>query len=130
MRLLVARAGEDRFAFESLQLVTILPWPLETALPWGSLHALAGLTAEEPEPRAVVGRSSDGTPFALRVPGPLGEEDAGDVLPVPPLLGAPRWVRGFILTAEGGPALLLDLPSLGDAVLARTPPSPLPEAPT
>lgn len=129
MRLLVARAGEDRFAFELSQLFTILPWPLEADLPWGSLHALLGLSGEEPEPRAVVAHSAGGAPFALRVPGPLEEKDAGGVLPVPPLIAAAPWVRGFVLLGET-PALLLDLPTAGDAVLAGPPaPPPVETAP-
>ena len=131
MRILLAPAGEDLFAFESVQLAGILAWPPAAGLPWGSLHALAGVPAEEPEPRAVLGRAAaSGAPFALRVPGPLREEDvtSEEVHPVPPLLLAPPWVRGVIFRS-GAPALLLDLPALGDSVLSSASPSSSSEVP-
>ncbi|HEY8210599.1 MAG TPA: hypothetical protein VIG99_24115 [Myxococcaceae bacterium] len=132
MRIVLASAGADLFAFESRQLGAVLGWPLVVILPWGSLHALAGIPVEEWEPRALLARSAgSGEPFVLRVPGPLREEDvaAGEIHPVPPLLSAPAWVRGIVLR-DGATAVLLDLPALGDAVLssAISSPSPAPEA--
>jgi hypothetical protein len=124
VRVLLVHAGDDRFAFEALQLSRVLPWPLEADLPWGSLCALVGSPAAEPEPRAMAGWSAaSGAPFALRVPGPLSELDVSDpeVLLLPPLLSAPPWVRGLVLPGDA-PALLLDLPSLGDLILAAAGP--------
>lgn len=120
MKVLLASAGGERFALPMLQVSQVLPWPLDADLPWGSLCALLGLPDGEPEPRAVIGRSAaSGAPFALRVPGSLLEVDVPEpaVLPIPPLLFAPRWVQGLVLAGEP-PALLLDLPPLGDLVLA------------
>lgn len=134
MRLVLSRSGEDLFAFEARQVGAVLEWPLVATLPWGSLHALAGVPAEESEPRALLGRAAgSGQPFVLRVAGPLREEDVAgqEVHPVPPLLSAPPWVRGIVLRG-GAPAVLLDLPALGDAVLSSAPsaPSSAPEVPS
>ena len=118
MKVLLAGAGGERFALQMLQVSKVLPWPLDADLPWGSLYALLGLPDREPEPRTIIGRSAaGGAPFALRVPGNLLEVDVPepDVLPIPPLLFAPRWVQGLVLAGQA-PALLLDLPSLGDLV--------------
>jgi hypothetical protein len=120
---MLSGAGEDLFAFESRQVGAVLGWPLVVVLPWGSLHALAGVAFQEWEPRALLGRTAGSRqPFALRVAGPLREEDVPgeEIHPVPPLLSAPPWVRGIVLRASA-PAVLLDLPALGDAVLSGAP---------
>lgn len=128
MRILLASSGEDLFAFDPLQLAGILAWPLTLAIPWRPLNELAGLSAPEPEPRMLLARSAaEDVPFAVRVSGPLREEDVKDaeIFPLPPLLAAPPWVRALV-PRGGSPALLLDVPLLGDAVVSL-PLLPLPE---
>jgi len=128
VRVLLASAGEELFAFDPLQLAGVLAWPLTLAIPWRSLNELAGLSAPEPEPRMLLARSAAGdVPFAVRVPGPLLEEDVAnkEIFPLPTLLDAPPWVRALV-PRNGSPALLLDLPSLGDTVVSL-PLLPLPE---
>ena len=128
MKVLLACAGEDLFAFDPLQLAGVLAWPLTLDIPWRPLTELAGLSAPEPEPRMLLARSAAADlPFAVRVPGPLREEDVadGELFPLPALLAAPPWVRALVSRA-GPPALLLDVPLLGDTVLSL-PQLPLPE---
>ncbi|HYV49416.1 MAG TPA: hypothetical protein VFA20_31370 [Myxococcaceae bacterium] len=128
MRILLATAGEDLFAFDPKQMAGVLAWPLTLYIPWRSLHELADVSAPEPEPRLLLSRSrAEDVPFAVRVPGPLREEDVpeAEIFPLPPLLAAPPWVRALV-SRGGSPALLLDLPLLGDTVVAL-PQLPLPE---
>jgi len=128
VRILLASAGEDLFAFDPHQMAGVLAWPLTLHIPWRALHELAGVSAPEPEPRLLLGRAAaGGVPFAVRVPGTLREEEVPDaeVFPLPPLVAAPPWVRA-LLPRGGSPALLLDLPRLGDTIVAL-PQLPLPE---
>jgi hypothetical protein len=128
VKVLLAAAGEDLFAFDPLQMAGVLAWPLTLDIPWRALHELAGVTGPEPEPRVLLARSAtDDVPFALRVCGPLVEEVVPDaeIFPLPALLAAPPWVCGFV-PRDGSPALLLDLPRLGDTVVSL-PQLPLPE---